>query len=58
LQTLKDIYKKYSGRDALPNEDRFMSLGEFIDLITYSGVVDDSFGAREIGIIFNTSMMT
>lgn len=58
LQTLKDIYKRYSGRDALPNEDLFMSLGEFIDLVTASGIVDDTFGAREIGTLFNTAMMT
>lgn len=35
-----------------------MSLGEFIDLITITDVVDDNFGAREIGTIFNLSMMT
>lgn len=35
-----------------------MSLNEFINLITISGVVDDSFGAREIGTIFNMSMLT
>lgn len=35
-----------------------MSLNEFIDLVTSSGVVDDNFGAREIGTIFNLSMMT
>ncbi len=31
---------------------------EFIDLVTNSKVVDDHFGAREIGILFNLSMMT
>ena len=35
-----------------------MCMGEFIDLITRSGVVDDNFGAREIGTIFNLSMQT
>ena len=35
-----------------------MSLAEFINLVTISGVVDDNFGAREIGTIFNLSMMT
>jgi len=58
LQTLKDVYKHYSGRDALPNEDPFMSLSEFIDLVTASGIVDDTFGAREIGTLFNVAMMT
>lgn len=35
-----------------------MSMNEFIDLVTRSGVVDDNFGAREIGVIYNLSMMT
>jgi hypothetical protein len=55
---LKDIYKKYSGREELPNEENNISMKEFIELITNSKVVDDNFGAREIGILFNLSMMT
>ncbi len=35
-----------------------MCMGEFIDLVTTSGIIDDNFGAREIGTIFNLSMMT
>ena len=35
-----------------------MSMNEFIDLVTQSGVIDDNFGAREIGVLFNLSMMT
>ena len=35
-----------------------MSMHEFIDLVTATKVVDDNFGAREIGILFNLSMMT
>lgn len=58
LSTLKDIYKRYSGREALPSDPKFMSLNEFVDLINISGVVDETFGAREIGVIFNISMMT
>ena len=33
-------------------------MNEFIELVTNSKVVDDNFGAREIGILFNLSMMT
>lgn len=33
LQTLKDIYRKASSIDALPNEDTVMSMAEFVDLI-------------------------
>ena len=35
-----------------------MAMSEFIDLVTRSGVIDDNFGAREIGVIYNLSMMT
>jgi hypothetical protein len=35
-----------------------MSLEEFVSLVTESGVVDDNFGAREIGPQYNLSMMT
>jgi len=55
---LRDIYRKYSGREVLPNEEMNISLNEFIELITATRVVDDNFGAREIGILFNLSMMT
>lgn len=58
LKTLKEIYTKHSGREAIPGEPKFMSMNEFIDLVTKSGVIDDNFGAREIGVIFNVSMMT
>jgi hypothetical protein len=42
----------------LPNEENNISMNEFIELVTNSKVVDDNFGAREIGILFNLSMMT
>jgi len=35
-----------------------MRLNRLIDLITDSGVVNDNFGAKEIGVIYNLSMMT
>ena len=35
-----------------------MCMNEFIDLVTQSGVIDDNFGAREISVLFNLSMMT
>jgi len=58
LKTLKEIYAKHSGRESVPGEPKFMSMNEFIDLVTQSGVIDDNFGAREIGVLFNLSMMT
>jgi hypothetical protein len=35
-----------------------MSLEEFTEMIYYTGLVDDTFGAREISPLFNLSMMT
>jgi len=58
MNVLKDIYRKFSGRDVMPNEEPNMSMQEFIDMVTATKVVDDSFGAREIGVIYNVSMMT
>ena len=48
----------YSGREVLPNEETNMSMNEFIDLVTATRVVDDNFGAREISVLYNLSMMT
>ncbi len=35
-----------------------ISMNEFIELVTATSVVNDNFGAREIGVLFNLSMMT
>lgn len=35
-----------------------MTVEEFIDVVTWAGLISDEFGAREIGILFNLSMMT
>ena len=56
LQVLQDIYKKFSGREAIGGEERYMSLAEFVDLVTSTSVVDDNFGVREINVIFRLSM--
>jgi NLR family CARD domain-containing protein 3 len=58
MNVLKDIYRKFSGREIMPNEEPNMSMQEFIDMVTATRVVDDAFGAREIGVIYNVSMMT
>jgi hypothetical protein len=58
MYVLKDIYRKYSGREVLPNDEPSMTMSEFIELVTNTKVVDDNFGAREIGILYNISMMT
>eukprot|EP00350_Pseudokeronopsis_sp_OXSARD2_P007807 CAMPEP_0170562572 /NCGR_PEP_ID=MMETSP0211-20121228/61310_1 /TAXON_ID=311385 /ORGANISM="Pseudokeronopsis sp., Strain OXSARD2" /LENGTH=100 /DNA_ID=CAMNT_0010879631 /DNA_START=394 /DNA_END=696 /DNA_ORIENTATION=+ len=58
LPALKTLYTKFSGKYALPGAPRYMSLEEFVDLISCSGVVDDKFGEREISPLYNMSMMT
>jgi hypothetical protein len=58
MNVLRDIYRRFSGREVMPNEEPNMSMQEFIDMVTATNVVDESFGAREIGVIFNVSMMT
>lgn len=50
LKSVKSLYDKYSGRFATPSAPKFMSLDEFFDLICEAGVVDETFGQREIGI--------
>lgn len=57
-KVLTALYSKYSGKYALPGATKYMSLDEFNDMITHAGVVDDTFGAREISPLFNLSMMT
>lgn len=58
LQTLKEIYKRASCVDAVPDEDAVMSMGEFVDLMICSGVVDENFGARDVGTLYNLSIIT
>ena len=54
---LLDIYNHYAAPIS-PGDPKIMRLNKFIELITASGVCDDNFGAREIGVIYNLSMMT
>jgi hypothetical protein len=56
MQTLKDIYTKYSGREAMGGEQKYMALSEFVDLVTSTQVIDENFGVRELNVIFNLSM--
>eukprot|EP00347_Sterkiella_histriomuscorum_P007316 403349416 len=50
---LDELFNKYTGRYVLPGQQKFCSLEEFIDMITHSGVVSDTFGSREIGILIS-----
>jgi len=58
FRAVTSLYEKYSGKYALPGAVKYMSLDEFITLVTDAGVVNENFGAREISPLFNLSMMT
>ena len=58
LKSVKTLYNSYSGKHSKPADVRFMWWDEFMKLISDSGIVSDLFGSREVGIIFNLSMMT
>jgi len=44
LKALKEIYKKFSGRNNSVGAIKFMSLSEFTDLITDVNIYNDEFG--------------
>jgi len=52
------LFKKYSGRRALPGQKPFMSVEEFRDLCTEAGLVNETFSAREIDVCFYQAMMS
>jgi len=58
LPIIKELFKRYSGKYALPGKPKFVSMDEFIQMVNDTGVVDETFGAREIGILYNLSMFT
>ena len=58
MTAVKKIYEKFSGKYAMPGAIKYMSSDEFFALVEQTGIVNDSFGQREILPIFNCSMMT
>jgi len=49
--TLSKVYTiNILENNAMPSATKFMSMEEFFDLICRTGVVDETFGQREIGI--------
>ena len=58
LPTLKDIYRKFSGKIAMPGAPKYMCCLEFEQLITEANVLSDKFGVKQLSILFNLSMMT
>ena len=44
--------------DTTQGEGCLMSMNEFVNLIVSAGVAEEKFGARDIGTLFNISIMT
>lgn len=57
MDTLNDIYNAFAQAQS-PGDPKVLRLSRFIELVTMSGVCDDSFGAREIGPLYNLAMQT
>jgi hypothetical protein len=58
FRVFKQIYKKFSGKKAVPGKKPFMCLEEFQNICNYAGFINEEFVSREIDIFFNLSMMT
>lgn len=58
LKSIKTLYSTYSGKHCKPGDNRFMCCDEFVKLYSDAGIQSDLFGAKELGVIFNLSMMT
>eukprot|EP00347_Sterkiella_histriomuscorum_P006983 403350697 len=58
MKIVQALYTKYSGKYAMPGQPKYMSLDEFIEMVNQSGIIDETFGAREVSPLYNISMMT
>jgi NLR family CARD domain-containing protein 3 len=54
---LMDAYKTF-GKAIVIGKPKTLAMPDFISMITATEIVDDTFGAREIGTLFNLSMQT
>ena len=59
MKFIRRLYDMYSGKYSKPGKPKFMSMEEFISLISSTGVLKgNSIGIGDLGSIFNISMMT
>jgi len=59
LKYLKKLYEIYSGKYTKPGKTKFMSMEEFVSLISHSGALKSAtIGITDLGSIFNVSIMT
>lgn len=57
-QILDAVYRRYSGKKTMPGYKPFMSLEEFRELCTDSGILNENFVARDTDLVFSLAMMT
>ena len=57
LKLIHDLHRNW-GSQLSVNDPITLKLQEFINLVQAAGVVTETFGAKEIGPLFNISMMT
>ncbi|CAE6955318.1 unnamed protein product [Symbiodinium natans] len=55
---LQEVYRRFSGRVSLPGVAKFMSFGEFQELLESSHSLTAEFTQRRIGLAFRMAMMT
>jgi len=59
LDKLEILYKRYTGKYATPGSNKLhMSLEEFVNLLSDGGLLNEHFGNREAGPLWNLAMMT
>ena len=59
LDKLEALYKRYTGKYATPGSNKqHMSLEEFVQLLSDGGLLNEHFGNREAGPLWNLAMMT
>lgn len=55
---LEELYKIYSGKYTMPSKPKFVSLEEFVDMVSTSGVLSLNIVNKDIGKYFNLSIET
>lgn len=58
MEELEELFKMYSGKYTMPSKPKFVSLEEFTDMITRSGVCKLNIANKDIGKFFNLSLQT
>ena len=57
-EELDELFKTYSGRYTMPSKPKFVSVEEFTEMISASGVLSLNIANKDIGKYFNLSIET